>query len=190
MAPPCGQGLRCGWPPRPLNPTSLAGQEYHLRAFASALVLRGRDPTSLVSLAACLTRDNFIEGMCYFFRRFGDKASPTTRNLGTMLKGVAKHWLKADEETLRQMREISRKLTVDYHGLTEKNQKRLLPFQDVQNCRRLLDLPLKLRSEIERGKIPPHRRRRKNRQKTARNSRVGDPGRIRTSDQQLRRLLL
>jgi integrase len=146
-------------PPRPLSPASLAGREYHLRAFASALVLRGRDPADLISLAACLTLDNFIEGMRFFFERFGNKPSPTTRNLGIMLKGVAKHWLKADEETLQRMREISRKLDYEYNGLTEKNRDRLRPFIDLDNCRRLLRLPLDLRQEVERGKFPPHRRR-------------------------------
>jgi integrase len=146
-------------PMRPLTEGSLAAREYHLRAFASALVLRGRDPQSLISLAACVTLENFIEGLRFFYERFGNKPSPTTSNLASMLKSVAKHWLGVDEDIQRRMREISRKLTFEYHGLTDKNQKRLLPFQDMKNCQTLLALPLKLRAEIERDKLPPHRRR-------------------------------
>jgi integrase len=36
---------------------------------------------------------------------------------------------------------------------------RLRPFADLNNCRRLLRLPLDLRQEVEKGKIPPYRRR-------------------------------
>jgi len=146
-------------PPRSLSANSLAAREYHLRAFASALVLRGRDAESLISLKTCLTLDNFIEGMRFFYKRFGDKASPTTRNLGMMLKSVAKHWLEVDEETLSRMREISRNLDFEYNGLTEKNRTRLRPFTDLDNCQRLLRLPLQLRREIDTGKIPSHRQR-------------------------------
>lgn len=146
-------------PDRPLSPSTLKAREYQLRAFASALVHRGRDPQSLVSLAACLTLDNFTEGLRYFVERLGNKPSPTTNNLATMLKSVARHWVKSDESDLLRMRKMTRKLSVTYVGLTQKNRERLRPFNDEANCRKLLLLPSVLRKEIEGGKLPPYRRR-------------------------------
>ncbi len=146
-------------PIRPLGPVTLKAREYELRVFASALVHRGRDPASLVSLAACLTLENFTEGLRFFYERFGHKPSATTHNLSANLKSVARHWGGADEETLRRMAEITRKLSVERSGLTQKNRERLLPFNDPAVCRKLLLLPLELRREIERGKLPDYRRR-------------------------------
>jgi integrase len=146
-------------PVRPLSPSTLKAREYQLRAFASALVLRGRDPQSLVSLAACLTLDNFIEGLRYFLERLGNKPSPTTNNLATMLKSVARHWVKSDESDLLRLQEMTRWLSVTFIGLTPKNRERLRPFNDEANCRKLLLLPSVLRKEIDAGKLPPHRRR-------------------------------
>jgi hypothetical protein len=94
----------------------------------------------------------------YFHERFGNKPSATTSNMATMLKSVARHWLKADEATLLKMRKIGKKLSVVDHGLTPKNRERLRPFHDLGNCRKLLSLPGELRKEIERGKLPAHRR--------------------------------
>jgi integrase len=130
-----------------------------LRAFASALVHKGCDPQSLTSLAACLTPDHYVLGLLYFRERFGEKPSATAGNMATMLKGVARHWLKADEATLAKMRKIGKKISIAYHGLTPKNRERLRPFNDLRNCKKLLCLPLELRKEIERGKLPAHRRR-------------------------------
>jgi integrase len=146
-------------PAHPLSEGTVHARDYHLRAFASALVLKGCESQSLTSLAACLTVENYVLGLHYFHERFGSKASATTGNMATMLKSVARHWLKADDETLMKMRKIGKKVSVVYHGLTPKNRERLRPFNDLSNCKKLVCLPLELRKEIERGKLPAHRRR-------------------------------
>ena len=154
-----GRDLAEDGPAHPLGEVTLKAREYQLRVFASALVLRGLNPESLRSLAACLTIENFIEGLRFFHDRFGQKRTATVHNLASMLKSVARHWIGADEPTLRRMTEITRKLSVAHSGLTQKNRERLLPFNDLALCKKLLLLPLVLRREIERGKVPPHRRR-------------------------------
>ena len=146
-------------PTRPLGPVTLKAREYELRIFVSALVHRGRDPTSLLSLAVCLTLENFTEGLRFFYARFGGKPSATSHNLSANLKSVARHWVGADDETLRRMADITRKLSVERSGLTQKNRERLLPFNDPVMCRKLLVLPLELQREIKRGKLPEYRHR-------------------------------
>ena len=153
-----GTDLAEDGPPKPLSDGTVEARDYHLRAFASALVHKGCDPQSLTSLAACLTPDRYVLGLLYFRERFGGKSSATAGNMATMLKGVARHWLKADEATLVKMRKIGKKVSIAYHGLTPKNRERLRPFNDLTNCKKLLSLPFELRKEIERGKLPAHRR--------------------------------
>ena len=146
-------------PARPLAEVSLRRWEYRLRTFASALVLRARDPASLTSLAACLTIDNYTEGLRFHRSRSGEKSTAAVHSLAGMLKGVARHWVKADEATLQRMSAIMRKLDAKQSGLTPKNRERLLPFNDQETCLKLLNLPQVLRREVERGNHPVHHRR-------------------------------
>jgi integrase len=146
-------------PARPLGEITLKSREYQLRAFASALVLRDRDPASLTSLAACLTLDNFTEGLRFFHDRFGQKRTAMVHGLASTLKSVARHWVATDDATLERMKAITRRLSVPQLGLTQKNRQRLLPFNDPESCKKLLALPLVLRRESERGKAPLSRRR-------------------------------
>ncbi len=141
-------------PVRPLGEVTLKSREYLLRVFASALVLRGRDPATLTSLAACVTIENYTEGLRFFYERLGKKPTATTGNIATMLKGVARHWVTSDDVTLTRMTEITRKLSITYAGMTQKNRERLLPFNDLESCEKLLALPLLLRREIETGRFP------------------------------------
>ena len=86
---------------RPLRPATLKGLEYDLRAFASALVRRGRQPADLVSISACLTLENYKEGLRFFHERLGK--STRVAQLADGMKAIAKHWVKVDSEVLGQM---------------------------------------------------------------------------------------
>lgn len=146
-------------PSRPLSDVTIKAREYQLRAFASALVLRGRAPDSLTSLAACVTLENFTEGLRFFHDRFGPKCTVTVHHFATTMKSVARHWVATDGPALERMKAITRRLSVARSGLTQKNRERLLPFNDPDSCKKLLTLPLVLRREIERGRLPLHSRR-------------------------------
>ena len=139
-------------PTRAVSTSTLARREYQLRAFASALVLRGREATGLTSLAVCLNHENFTEGLRFFRERQGGKNTTTVHSMGTMLKGVARHWLKADTKTLERMAIVNRKLAVEQRGLTQKNRDRLRPLQDPEKARALVCLPLTIRDNIARTK--------------------------------------
>ena len=141
-------------PSRPLSEETLKSQTYLLRAFASALVLRGRDPSTLNSLATLVTIENFVEGLRFFHERFGPDNTSTAHRFACTLKSVARHWAKAGDATLNQMSAIIRRLDPGRSGMTQKNRDRLLPFNDPELCGKLLMLPHMLRREIERGKLP------------------------------------
>lgn len=153
-----GHDLASDGPARPLRPASLAAREYMLRAFASALALRGRPASSLTSLAFCLTMENYREGLQFFYERYGRKTTTRLYTMAATLKGVARYWLKADASTLDEMTALAKKLAIKQIGLTQKNRDRLRPFRDPETARRLVCLPQTIRDSLIRSKAPLKRK--------------------------------
>lgn len=145
-------------PAKSASASTLVTREYQLRAFASALVLRGRDASSLTSLKNCLTIENFIDGLRFFYERGGSKATTAVHGMASYLKSVARHWVRADQVTLDRMAGVIRKLAPDKTGLTQKNRDRLRPLEAQDKAQGLVRLPLLLRDKIEKGKLTPRRR--------------------------------
>lgn len=140
-------------PARPVRPSTLQTREYQLRSFASALVHRGRDASTLTSLAVCLSLENYDEGLRYYVERNGKKTSSQIAALAGMLKGVAKHWLNSEDAILKQMSHRTKRLAVQQTGMTTKNRDRLRPFHDRATVDRFLNLPNDLIALVERGKV-------------------------------------
>lgn len=138
-------------PSRPARPSTLATREYQLRSFASALVHRGRDPQTLRSLADVVVLDAYNEGLRFFYERRGKQTSSTIHEMASMLKGVARHWVKVAEADLSTMAKVVKRLAVPQEGLTRKNRERLRPFDDPRAVEVLLGLPARLREEVDRG---------------------------------------
>jgi site-specific recombinase XerC len=140
-------------PPRPLRPATLKGLAYDMQAFASALVHRGRQPADLTTIAACLTIENYKEGLRFFLDRLGQ----TTRvaQLAAGMRSVARHWVKASEAVLKEMAEIAQRLAVPQTGMTAKNRMRLRATDDPAARERLRSLPWTLKAEVDAGKHGP-----------------------------------
>ena len=131
-------------PIRPVRASTVKRREWQIRAFASALVLRGREPGTLTSLAALIEIDNFKEGLRLFIDRSGGKRTGSIRELACILTAIARNHLQVDKVTLSEMAKINRRLEVDRGGLAEKNRARLRQFDDPDNVIALLSLPEKL----------------------------------------------
>ncbi len=144
-------------PPSAARPSTLATREYQLRAFASALVLSGRNALSMTSLADLVTPDAFVTGLKFHHGRRGNTTSRAIHGLAGMLKGVARHWVKVDDAALAKMAAVTKRLAVPEQGLTAKNQNRLRPFDNEEMARRLLSLPQRLRGEADSSRLPPQR---------------------------------
>lgn len=144
-------------PLRPLRPATLQTREHQLRAFASALVLTGRDPTSLRSLADLVEPQAFTQGLLFFYHRLGSKPSRQSHHMAENLMAVARHWVKLDKKTLKAMKAKAFKVRGKYDGLTEKNAERLRAFDDPQNVLQLLTLFVQLRREADNRKLKPRR---------------------------------
>jgi integrase len=141
-------------PIRPVRASTLERREWQIRAFASSLVLRGRDPGTLISLADLVEIENFKEGLRFFIDRSGRKRTGFIRELACILTAIARHHLGFDKVKLAEIAKINRRLEIDRCGLTEKNRARLRQFDDPDNVVALLRLPEKLMRIAERNRNP------------------------------------
>jgi integrase len=75
--------------------------------------------------------------------------------MAAFLKGVARHWAKADDLVLFQMQKVASRLSTGRRGLTPKNRERLRPLDDPQTVARFLRLPQRIRLEVEKDRRAP-----------------------------------
>jgi hypothetical protein len=133
----------------------LKTREAQLRLAASALVHKGVDRRSLCCVADIVTLDRFKLILRFLLDRHGGQTSPQVSQLAGFLKGVAKHWAKADDATLLQMQKLSSRLSTGQRGMTAKNRERLRPFDDPGTVASFLGLSQRLRHEVERDRRAP-----------------------------------
>jgi integrase len=131
-------------PFRPVRPSTLERREQQIRAFASALVLRRRDPATITCLRDLVEIDAYKDGLRFFLERSGGKSTTAIVDLTGCLKAIARHHLKLDNNDLDRLAAINRRLSVGCRALTEKNRGRLRQFDDPDNVAALLGLPHKL----------------------------------------------
>jgi integrase len=128
----------------PVRPVTLEHREWQIRAFASAVMLMGRDPTMLTSLADLVEMETFKTGLRFFLDREGGASSTAIADLASVLKAVARHHVRATPDHLDRIGGIIRRLAPGRVGLTETNRTRLRPFDDYGNICALLRLPAEL----------------------------------------------
>src|SRR6516164_2604311 len=131
-------------PFRPVRPSTVERREWQLRAFATALMLRGRDPSTITCLRDLVEIEAYKEGLRFYLERNGGKSTIAIVDLASALTAIARHHLSLDKAHLDRMVAINRKLEVGRRGLTEKNRKLLRQFDDPANVIALLRLPQKL----------------------------------------------
>ena len=136
-----GQDLLDEMPFRPVRRTTLAIREWQVRAFASALVRRGRNPATICALSDLVEIETLKEGLRYFLDRSGNKPTASIANLAAALKAIARHHVHLEPAQLDRLTAIVRRLAPDRRGLTEVNRARLRQLDDIDNVRALLRLP-------------------------------------------------
>jgi len=142
-------------PTRPARSATLKTREYQLRVAASALVLKGVEPTSIRALSDIVTLERFKLVLRFLLDRHKGQTSPQVAQIAAFLKRVARHWVKVDDMTLLQMQKVASRLSTGGRGLTAKNRERLRPFDDPQTVGRFLGLPRRIRREVEKDRRAP-----------------------------------
>jgi integrase len=141
-------------PFRPARPATVRLRNFQIRSFASALVLRGRDPSTITSLRDLIEIDAFKAGLKFLIERRGGKSTSAISHLAESLKAIARHHVRHDKEHLDKLGAIIRRLETGRPGLTETNRARLRQLDDLQNLAALLQLPRKLMGIAVRNRRP------------------------------------
>ena len=139
-------------PFRPANPATIDTRRYMLRQLASALVLQGRDPASIVALADLVTREAARSAMLFFLARSGNQPTTQTGSLAGLLLSVGRHWVKVGPQQETYLKSLARRCRPPQRGMTEKNRTTLRQFDDPDVVDRLLELPRQIHAELRRRK--------------------------------------
>ncbi|ANK82138.1 MAG: hypothetical protein TEF_16080 [Rhizobiales bacterium NRL2] len=145
-------------PVKPLRPSTIRHRRFQIQEIASALVLSGREMSSIDSLAALVDLDAFKTGLRFMIGRFGDKPTEAIHGLAMGMKAIATHHVRVDDGHLKEMRRICQRLNLQVEGLREKNRRRLEQLDDDINLARLLHLPAQLLKEASKPGLRDHRR--------------------------------
>jgi integrase len=153
-----GADLSEDGPARPARAATLKTREYQLRLAASALVLKGVDPGSIRCVGDIVALDHYKLILRFLLDRHAGQTSPQVSQMAGFLKGVAKHWAKAEDLVLLQMQKVASRLSIGFRGLTKKNRERLRPFDDPGTVATFLGLPERIRREVEKDRRAPKRK--------------------------------
>ena len=138
--------------------TTLETREKQLRVAASALAHQGVERESIRAISHLVTLEHFKLILRFLLDRHDGQTSPQVAQIAAFLKGVARHWAKADDLTLLQMQKVASRLSTGRRGLTAKNRERLRPFDDPQTVALFLGLPQRIRREVEKDPRAPERK--------------------------------
>ena len=120
-----------------------------LRLAISVLVISGRDPASITSLACLIEPAAFKTILLYYFK--DGEPSPFARDLAQTLVTLARRWVRLEPAALDELRRLRRCLGHHPKGLTEKNRTLLRSLDDPAIRAGLLALPERLAKGAERA---------------------------------------
>jgi integrase len=145
-----GEVLDEDGPLKALRPSTLKSRAHQARAAASALVMAGAPADEIRSLADVARLEPIKVILNHVLSRGEGGHKAGAFNIANFLKAAAEHWVKVDEAELTKIRKIVSKLSPGQKGLTEKNRRRLMPFNDSEVVRNFLQVPDGLASEVRR----------------------------------------
>jgi integrase len=148
-----------------LRPISIKTRALELHEFASALVHRGIDPQTLTSLADLVEVETFKEGLRFFYQERTPGKYLQAYRMAVILLPVAKYWVKAPPEQIKELKTLCKRLDKQPKGMTVKNRKMLAQFDDDAVEEKFVSLPDLIMEDVDRaeaaiakGKKPPRSR--------------------------------
>jgi len=131
-------------PDQPCKPSTIKTRRNYVRLAASAAVKQGVPTASLRSLADLVSPGVVRLILEHYLAKNGGKILTFTIDMAERLYAIARTYVKAPEEPLRQLERYCIKLRRKRGrrpGLTEKNMAVIRKFKDPQNRERLKALP-------------------------------------------------
>jgi integrase len=130
------------------SPATIRTRRYELQHFATALVKSGIAAETLVDLRAMLVPETAARGLEYLRHRNGGRSSVSISHLSAFLPALARR-LDMNEEIVARLRKFGKKLSVQQHGMTERNRAALRAFDDHAAVKALLTLPQRLLKDAQ-----------------------------------------
>lgn len=140
--------------PAPASDVTLRHQRTRLRELASALVLSGRDVSSIRSLADLVAVDAAKLALNFFWRRNGQRKTGQLHNFARLIVDIGKHWAKVPADHIEALRALRRQVDPGKGDMTERNRMRLRVFDDPVNVERLVNLPGSMMRSLARLQHP------------------------------------
>src|SRR5262249_8034208 len=129
-------------PDQACKPSTIKTRRNYVRLAASAAVNRGVPVESLRSLADLFSPSVVRLILEHYLAKKDGKIVTFTIDLANRLYAIARRYVRAPEEQLRQLERFCLKLRPKRRrGLTEKNMAVIRAFKDPQNRARLMALP-------------------------------------------------
>ncbi len=135
---------------RPVRSGTVYRRRLQLRRIASAAVAAGASPDSFASLTDLVAVDTTRAALTFLWERAGRKPTAQLRDLASLIKAVARHWVRADAAHLEKLAAMAKKVTPRHAGMTQTNRERLRPFDDTKHVGALLALPQRVVREVQR----------------------------------------
>lgn len=140
--------------PDPASEVTLRCHRTWLLEIASALVLTGRDISSIRSLADLVAVDAAKDALKFFWRRNGQRKSGQLHNFARLIISISNYWVKVPGGHLEALRKIRRDVDPGKGDMTERNRRRLRVFDDRENVERLVNLPERMMRSVARLREP------------------------------------
>ena len=125
----------------PASPSTLREVRKQLFQMAAALVLSGRAPDSICTLADVVEPEATKIALNFFWLRKGKRKTAQIHNFALTAIKIARWWVKAPPESIAALQAIRRQVDPNERGMTARNRARLRQFDDPENLRRLINLP-------------------------------------------------
>jgi len=130
-------------PIKPLKPRTIKSRLYRLRQAASAIVLSGTPIEEIPSIATLVEVEAAKIILRFYLDRAHGKPTSQIHGIAVLLKTLARHWVRVDEDHLDALKALCTKVDPGIKGLTTKNRDRLRQFDDPKNTCLLLDFPFR-----------------------------------------------
>ena len=136
--------------PDPASEVTLRCHRTWLLEIASALVLSGRDASSIGSLADLVAVDEAKAALKFFWHRNGKRKSGQLHNFARLILSIARHWVKVPADHLEALKKFRGEVDPGKGEMTERNRTRLRAFNDPVNVERLVNLPERMMRTVAR----------------------------------------
>jgi integrase len=127
-----------------LRPATIKGRRISLRLIAHAVVESGYPIQDLTGLHNLVEPKNAKQIIQFFMRRNGGGANEGIYGYASLLRTIAKYWVKSDRQTREALDKYCKKTVTKQRGMTKKNRERLRQFEDPANVHAMYALPAKL----------------------------------------------